>query len=68
MKYCTELGIPESFGDPCSGRVNCLVIHEGNPWGCEVNALNRFYKGFKQIFPVSIFLVITINFCILCYY
>ncbi|GAA5810268.1 hypothetical protein MFLAVUS_003688 [Mucor flavus] len=52
IKYCTQLGIPESYGDPCSGRVNCLVIHEGNTWGCEVNALNRFYKGFKQIFPV----------------
>lgn len=52
MKYCTQLGIPESFGDPCSGRVNCLVIHEGNPWGCEANALTRFYRGFKKIFPV----------------
>ncbi|KAG2202134.1 hypothetical protein INT47_008106 [Mucor saturninus] len=52
MDYCTQLGIPRSYADPCSGRVDCLVIHEGNTWGCEVNALNRFYRGFKKIFPV----------------
>ncbi|KAL7327755.1 hypothetical protein PS15p_206140 [Mucor circinelloides] len=50
--YCVKLGLPRSYGDPLSGRIHCSVIHEGNPYGCEVNALNRFYKGFIKIFPV----------------
>lgn len=51
--YCEKLGLPRSYGDPLSGRIDCTIIHEGNPYGCEVNALNRFYKGFIKIFPVS---------------
>ncbi|KAG2213271.1 hypothetical protein INT46_002492 [Mucor plumbeus] len=50
--YCVKLGLPRSYGDPLSGRIDCSVIHEGNSYGCEVNALNRFYKGFIKIFPV----------------
>lgn len=50
--YCTQLGLPYAYGDPLSGRIDCSVIHEGNPYGCEVNALNRFYKGFIKVFPV----------------
>ncbi|KAI9475696.1 MAG: hypothetical protein EXX96DRAFT_596122 [Benjaminiella poitrasii] len=50
--YCTQLGLPRSFGDPVCGRINCTVVHEGSPYGCEANALYRFYKGFIKIFPV----------------
>jgi hypothetical protein len=51
--YCEKLGLPRSYGDPCSGRINCTVVHDGSTWGCEVNALYRFMKGFIKIFPVN---------------
>ncbi|KAI8981671.1 hypothetical protein BDF20DRAFT_862618 [Mycotypha africana] len=54
--YCDELKLPRSFGDPLTGRVHCAVAHEGSRWGCEVNALSRFLKGFKKIFTVNLFL------------
>ncbi|KAG0739086.1 hypothetical protein G6F57_010880 [Rhizopus arrhizus] len=50
--YCEKLGLPRSYGDPCSGRIDCTVVHDGSTWGCEVNALYRFMKGFIKIFPV----------------
>ncbi|KAG0744883.1 hypothetical protein G6F57_006049 [Rhizopus arrhizus] len=50
--YCEQLGLPRSYGDPRSGRMDCAVIHEGSLWGCEVNAMYRFMKGFIKIFPV----------------
>ncbi|KAI7905904.1 uncharacterized protein BX663DRAFT_498069 [Cokeromyces recurvatus] len=62
--YCAQLGLPRSFGDPIYGRIDCTVIHEGSPYGCEVNALYRFYKGFVKIFPVylSVHLLPTLFF------
>lgn len=50
---CEKLGLPRSYGDPMTGRINCMVIHEGNPYGCEANAMMRFLKGFIKIFPVK---------------
>ncbi|RCI05230.1 hypothetical protein CU098_013310, partial [Rhizopus stolonifer] len=50
--YCVQLGIPRSLGDPCTGRIACTIVHEGKPYGCEANALLRFYRGFIKIFPV----------------
>ncbi|CAO3676272.1 unnamed protein product [Rhizopus stolonifer] len=50
--YCEKLGLPRSYGDPRSGRIDCTVVHDGSTWGCEVNALSRFMKGFIKIFPV----------------
>ncbi|KAI9259077.1 hypothetical protein BY458DRAFT_440641 [Sporodiniella umbellata] len=52
--FCDELGLPRSYGDPLTGRIDCSIIHEGSLWGCEVNALNRVLKGFIQIFPVNL--------------
>lgn len=51
--YCTELGLPREMGDPMTGRISCQVVHQGQPYGCEAYAVNRFVKGFVKIFPVS---------------
>jgi hypothetical protein len=52
---CVQLGLPKSMGDPVSGRIDCLIVHDGNPYGCEVNALTRFSKGFIKMFPVKLY-------------
>ncbi|CAO3674739.1 unnamed protein product [Rhizopus stolonifer] len=57
--YCDKLEIPRTYGDPLSGRINCVVIHEGGLWGCEVNAMYRFAKGFIKIFPVYLAVHLT---------
>lgn len=50
---CVERGLPKSMGDPLSGRIDCLIVHDGQPYGCEVHALSRFSKGFIRMFPVK---------------
>ncbi|KAI8060212.1 hypothetical protein BC940DRAFT_246778 [Gongronella butleri] len=48
--YCLDIGLPYEMGLPSRGRIPCTVVHGGQPWGCEVNALTRFSKGFAKVF------------------
>jgi len=52
MEYCTDVGLPQSYGDPKTGRIHCDLVHDGLPGGCEGNALRRFSKGFAQAFLI----------------
>lgn len=52
--YAVELGLPKAAGDPMNGRIPCQIVHQGQPYGCEVYAMNRFIKGFLKVYPVSI--------------
>lgn len=52
-ELCVQKGLPKSMGDPVTGRIDCLIVHDGKPYGCEANALRRFSKGFIQMFPVK---------------
>lgn len=56
--YAVELGLPKAAGDPMNGRIPCQIVHQGQPYGCEVYAMNRFIKGFLKVYPVSIILCI----------
>ncbi|ORZ25781.1 hypothetical protein BCR42DRAFT_315442 [Absidia repens] len=48
--YCLDIGMPYEAGLPTRGRIPCRIVHDGQPWGCEVNALTRFVKGFTKVF------------------
>ncbi|CDS09623.1 hypothetical protein LRAMOSA10983 [Lichtheimia ramosa] len=50
--YAVELGLPKAAGDPMNGRIPCQIVHQGQPYGCEVYAVNRFIKGFIKVYPL----------------
>lgn len=52
MEYCSDIGLPPSYGDPITGRIHCDLVHDALPGGCEANAARRFSKGFAQAFMV----------------
>ncbi|KAJ2960487.1 hypothetical protein NQZ79_g4092 [Umbelopsis isabellina] len=52
IKYCEDIGLPISYGDPRTGRIHCEIVHDGFPGGCEGNALRRFARGFSQAFMI----------------
>jgi hypothetical protein len=54
MDYCSDIGVPRSYGDPITGRIHCDLVHDGHPGGCEGNAARRFSRGFAQAFLVRI--------------
>ncbi|KAI9306342.1 hypothetical protein BJ944DRAFT_160060 [Cunninghamella echinulata] len=50
--FCVDIGLPYDLGKPSRGRIPCKVVHGGNSWGCEANALVRFIKGFIKVFSL----------------
>lgn len=54
--YAVELGLPKAAGDPMNGRIPCQIVHQGQPYGCEVYAVNRFIRGFIKVYPVSVYM------------
>ncbi|KAI9497490.1 hypothetical protein BDB00DRAFT_804708 [Zychaea mexicana] len=50
--YAVGLGLPREMGNPMRGRIPCQLVHQGQPYGCEVYSMNRFIKGFIRIFPL----------------
>ncbi|CAO3613074.1 unnamed protein product [Cunninghamella blakesleeana] len=49
---CVDIGLPYELGASTRGRIPCTVVHGGNTWGCEANALIRFTKGFIKVFSL----------------
>lgn len=66
MEYCTDVGLPQFYGDPKTGRIHCDLVHDGLPGGCEGNALRRFSKGFAQAFLVCVNSLLVIFVSITC--
>ncbi|SAM03083.1 hypothetical protein [Absidia glauca] len=48
--YCVDIGMPFESGLSTRGRVPCRLVHNGQPWGCEVNALTQFVKVVTKVF------------------
>ncbi|KAI8341177.1 hypothetical protein BC941DRAFT_391201 [Chlamydoabsidia padenii] len=50
--YCVDIGMRYESGLSTRGRVPCRLVHNGQTWGCEVNALTQFVKVFTKVFLV----------------
>jgi len=52
--YCTDLGLPEAWGDPAQTiPIPCEVVHGGQTKSCELFALRRFWVAtWKTAFPL----------------
>lgn len=52
--YCREIGLPERLADMRRARLPCVIVHGGQPGGCEVHAAKRWAEGFWKAWKVSL--------------
>ncbi|KAI7866191.1 hypothetical protein BDF14DRAFT_1817058 [Spinellus fusiger] len=47
-----DLQLPLHLCNPARGRLPCLLVHNGVPYGCEVNTLIKFMTAFRKTYPL----------------
>ncbi|KAI9021525.1 hypothetical protein CLU79DRAFT_753689 [Phycomyces nitens] len=59
-----ELGVPRYLCNPLHGRVPCFVVHNGQQYGCEVNALTKVVTAFSKAYPLYFLVHVILPLCI----
>ncbi|OAD69100.1 hypothetical protein PHYBLDRAFT_188593 [Phycomyces blakesleeanus NRRL 1555(-)] len=59
-----DLGCPRDLCNPLNGRIPCFVVHNGQQYGCEVNALTKISTAFSKAYPLYFMVHVVLPLCI----